>query len=732
MLSNKLTKAPKSEILYGAENAVGRGVLFMKNTKTRMDITFDKNAPSIVVQIPAYHEGYKDIIRRGAKIRCITEVTPENVIPCKKLLSMVTELRHLNGLKGGIAVNESEYMATTVLQRSKPLTEVIYSNFNEVVAQGLYTFESLWRNGIPAIQRIREIETGVEPIFTKTLQDDEEIKDTIFQIIKESKFLLACSPIGGIQISHKRFLDISRKILRSYNAGKHDGIKWVTSINDKNDVNLVNFFSKNGMKIRHTSDRPSINFVISDKYFASTTEKMIHGEMVSNLIFSNDPMYLEHFTTIFNNTWKNSILLRYRIKEIKDSNLFKARVIVNPQTACRLINELYTSAKKEILIILSSVTGLLRLINSGNLEKLNELGSIGISVKILTIQRHKISHLKEIRFKYPEIEFRIPHYHFPIRNRITIIDRTKTIIIKIKNDARTNIQQAAGSTTIIEGESTAWSYAAIFDTLWKQSETVEKLNKINRQLQSHEKIQKEYIDVIAHELRSPIQPIIGLTEYVKEKLKDKKQIELLDSVIASGQKLNTFTESILEVSKIEGHMFSLKEEKFNLNELLLNTIKVFEKILKRNKKKIKFDFIDFDKQYMILGDRNRLEQVISNLVHNSIKSISRKYHQMDGGKVSIKVEKKKESFLNNKSSQDQENNVINITIYDNGEGIDPAILPKLFTKFATNSSDGNGLGLYISKKIIETHGGKIWAGNIKSGKGAEIIFSLPLAGHIAT
>lgn len=143
MISNKITKkTTKSEIQYGAENAVGRGVLFMKNTKTRMNITFDKNAPSIVVQIPAYYEGYKDIIRRGAKIRCITEVIPENVLSCKKLLSMVTELRHLNELKEGIAVNESEYMATTVLQRAKSLTEVIYSNVDEVVAQGLYTFES--------------------------------------------------------------------------------------------------------------------------------------------------------------------------------------------------------------------------------------------------------------------------------------------------------------------------------------------------------------------------------------------------------------------------------------------------------------------------------------------------------------------------------------------------------------------------------------------------------------
>ena len=702
----------------------------MKNTKMKMDITFDKDAPLIVVEVPAYYESYKAIIKRGAKIRCITEITTENILSCKKLLKMVTELRHLNGLKGGIAVNESEYLTTTVLPGTKPLTEIIYSNVNEVVAQTQYAFESLWKNAIPAIQRIKEIERGVEPIFTKTLHDNEEIYETIFKIIKESKFLHVCSPIGGIQIGHKHFLAISRKILLDYKTGKHDGIKWITSINDKNDVNLVNLFSRYGMKVRHTSDRPSINFVISDKYFASTTEKMIDGEMISNLLFSNDPLYLEHFSTNFVNTWKNSMLLKYRIKEIKDANLFKAQVIVNLQTSFRLTNQLYTSAKKEILIILPSVNGLLRLINSGNLEKLNELGSKGLSIKILIIQSHKINHFKEIKFEYPQIEFRTPQFHFPIRNRITIIDRIKTIILKIKDDTKTKIPQATGITTIIEGESTAWSYTAIFDTLWKQSETVEKLKKINKQLQSHEKMQKEYMDIIAHELRSPIQPIIGLTEYVKEKLKDKKQIELLDSVIASGQKLNTLTESILEVSRIEDRLFSLKEEKFNLNDLLLNIIRVFEKILKRNKKDIKFSLIDSNKQYMILGDRNRLEQVISNLVHNSIKSISRKYHGRDGGKVLIKMENKKLSS-NGQSRQDQKNDVVNIIIEDNGEGIDPIILPKLFTKF-TKSLDGNGLGLYISKKIIEAHGGKIWAANMRNRKGAKITFSLPLFNHITT
>ena len=140
------------------------------------------------------------------------------------------------------------------------------------MTQGLYTFESLWKHAIPAIQRIKEIERGIKTIFIKTLQDNGEINDTIFQIIKESKFLLVCSPIGGIQIFHKYFLDITRKILRAYKAGKHDGIKWVTSINDKNDGNLINLFSKYGMKIRHTSDRPLLQHFLSSHFESHTLE----------------------------------------------------------------------------------------------------------------------------------------------------------------------------------------------------------------------------------------------------------------------------------------------------------------------------------------------------------------------------------------------------------------------------------------------------------------------------
>ena len=150
-----------TEVLYGSENAVGRGVQFMKNVKKRMDICFDSKAPSIVVEVDAYRNGYKDIRNRGGKIRAFTEITKENIHYCKELTKLVDELRHLEGMKGGIAVSETEYMATTVLQEATPLTQVIYSNMREVVDQMQYIFDIFWHRAIPAKQRIKEIEKGL-------------------------------------------------------------------------------------------------------------------------------------------------------------------------------------------------------------------------------------------------------------------------------------------------------------------------------------------------------------------------------------------------------------------------------------------------------------------------------------------------------------------------------------------------------------------------------------------
>ncbi|HEY7081187.1 MAG TPA: HAMP domain-containing sensor histidine kinase [Nitrososphaeraceae archaeon] len=176
-----------SEVLRGIENAVGRGVYFMANVKKRMDICFDHRAPSIVVEVAEYRNGYLDIRKRRGKIRALTEITKDNSQYCKKLMNLVDELRHLDGVNGGLAVSEKEYMATTNLQESKPLTQVIYSNVTEFVEQQQYFFDILWQKAIPAIEKIKEIEEGIVPDVVEAIRDPSEIQKRSLGLIRSAK-----------------------------------------------------------------------------------------------------------------------------------------------------------------------------------------------------------------------------------------------------------------------------------------------------------------------------------------------------------------------------------------------------------------------------------------------------------------------------------------------------------------------------------------------------------------
>jgi len=171
------------------ERAVGRGVYFMSNVKQSMDIFFDHRAPPIVTDIAEYRDGYIDIRKRGGKIRCFTEITKDNVRHCKELMKLVDELRHLDGVRGGVAVSETEYMATTVLQEEKPLTQVIYSSVKEVVEQGQYIFDTLWNAAIPAQKKIREIEEGIVPYYTKVIDVPDSVIKEIVRINESSNEL---------------------------------------------------------------------------------------------------------------------------------------------------------------------------------------------------------------------------------------------------------------------------------------------------------------------------------------------------------------------------------------------------------------------------------------------------------------------------------------------------------------------------------------------------------------
>jgi signal transduction histidine kinase len=243
------------------------------------------------------------------------------------------------------------------------------------------------------------------------------------------------------------------------------------------------------------------------------------------------------------------------------------------------------------------------------------------------------------------------------------------------------------------------------------------LRSANEQLKVHAKMQKEFINIAAHELRTPIQPVLSLTQIIRSKIKDTEQRELLDVVIRNAKRLQRLAEDILDITRIESQSLKLNKERFNLNDLISNVVQDYRNQIEKDHDNISLLYESKnDIIFFVEADRHRVTQVISNLLNNAIKFTK---EGGEGGTVSVTLQKKKE--------EDNQQQVL-VSVKDSGTGIHSDIIPRLFSKFATKSEKGTGLGLFISKSIVEAHGGKIWAeNNVSDGsaeKGATFTFSL--------
>jgi len=717
-------KKKKSEILYGIEKAVGRGVYFMSNVKETMDICFDHNAPSIVVKIREYRDGYNDIRIRGGKIRAFTEITKDNVAYCKELMKIVDELRHLDGVKGGIAVSETEYMATTILEEAKPLTQVIYSNVREVVEQGQYIFDTLWNMAIPAERKIREIEEGITHYESKVLENPDEIFKQIIHLGETSNELSIVSSFGGMQLIYNNFFDLYKKILDKYRRGEGRGIKWICSINEES-IDLTKIFVNLGMKIRHVKSLTPMNFAVGDKELNATVESMEGGKMVRSLLTSNEPIYVKHFSSIFEELWNNGIDADDRIRDIEEGiDPAEIEIIRNPREGIKRAWSMTKIAKEEVMIMFSTLNVLRRQIQMGGLQLLKEVSEkYGVRVRLLIpTDEHITSITKELKSTSPQIDIRSIEKSLQIRITIVLVDKKECIIIESKDDTKDISYSAAGLATYSNSKSIVSSYLSIFESFWNQTELYEQLEEsnkrlelVNQQLKVHDKMQKEFINIAAHELRTPIQPILGLSEVLALKTGNIEQYnELIDAIIRNAKRLQQLTEDILDVTRIESQQsLIIKKERFNLNDLIMNAINdiVIKKEIKNKNIKLLYKPNKGDNIFLN-GDIQRLSQVIFNLISNAINFTSH---------GTILVETNKE----NDDDADRGAGRIIVSVKDTGSGIDSEILPRLFSKFATKSYKGTGLGLFISKSIIEAHGGKIWAENNSDGKGATFSFTLP-------
>src|SRR5215217_6182929 len=291
----------------------------------------------------------------------------------------------------------------------------------------------------------------------------------------------------------------------------------------------------------------------------------------------------------------------------------------------------------------------------------------------------------------------------------------------------------------------------------------EKLIKANERLEGNDKVQKEFINIAAHELRTPIVPILNLSEILYSNVKEhhqqqqlqqreaqgeqqqQQQKEMLEIILRNANRLHQLTEDILDVTRIESHTLKLRKERFNLNDAILNVIEDYRERIANGQDNGNVKLIyepansgssnSSNSIILVEADRRRLAQVISNLINNAIKFT--KEGTVTVTTTSNSIIKRKEAERDTGEGEEEEEEVV-IAVKDTGTGIDPELMPRLFTKFATKSYQGTGLGLYISKSIVEAHGGKMWAENNSdegSGsetkyKGATFYLTLPVADMI--
>jgi signal transduction histidine kinase len=389
-------------------------------------------------------------------------------------------------------------------------------------------------------------------------------------------------------------------------------------------------------------------------------------------------------------------------------------IIQNPTYSVKRAYDLIKSANEEVLRIFSSIYAFRRQVRLGIMHLFKDALERGVRVRILipADQNEVIQIVNEVNLVLPQIDIGSVDKSLESTVGILVVDRKESLIIETKDDSKDNSYNAAGLAAYSNSKPIALAYASIFDSLWKQTELNQKLSKMYEQLRIHDKMQKEFIDIAAHELRTPIQPILGLTGILRSNnSRDTRsssaaaQNELLDVIMRNAKRLQRLADDILDVTKIESESLNLKKEFFNLNDVIAN-------IVKKGQQGDLIKLVYQPRDIFIKADKTRIAQVVSNILNNAVKFTITKVNEEGNATININTEK-------------VDDGQTLVSIKDTGISIDPGIMPRLFEKFASKSYQGTGLGLYICKSIIEAHGGKIWAENNADGKGATFSFTLP-------
>ena len=527
--------------------------------------------------------------------------------------------------------------------------------------------------------------------FTRVYYGGETVIDTVLQFLKKSNNIIyACvdqtrpSLTIDIVILRKAFLDVKKR-----------GVKllYVTEIT-KDNLSYCKQLLTLVDELKHL-DGIKGNFYISESGYLAPATFHEKGKPASQIIYSNVKELIEHQRYVFDTFWDKAISAEQRIREIEEErepDFYE--VITDNEKASQILIDLAQSVKKEALFFLPNDKAMLRLDRMGLIDYTIKASQNGATVKIICPLSNENDHIvKRISERAPQIQV-LNGNNSPYG--MYIVDNERFLRAELRQPGAEKFSDAIGLVVYSNRRITVDSFKSIFELLWNERTLVEELKRTDS-------MQREFINIASHEMKTPTQAIMGFSEML-EQHPDRRE-EMTEAIKRNAKRLHKLTNDILDVSRIESQNLRLNKEKVNINEKISNVVNDIKNQI-RNPDKLQIVFLNLKEPPYVEADKIRLYQVIANLLSNAIKFTKE-------GTISIKAQLK-------------DNNEIAIIVKDPGAGIDNDVMPRLFTKFATRSDVGTGLGLYISKNIIEAHGGRMWAANNPDGKGATFGFSLPL------
>jgi two-component system, OmpR family, sensor histidine kinase VicK len=495
-----------------------------------------------------------------------------------------------------------------LFEHGKIAPQAVYSNISEFVEQQQYIFDNIWNIAIPAEERIKEIEEGrVIRNETKLLKYTEEIINKIKDAIETSDEILICSQPGGLQLSYNNFFELNKRILDKHKKGQHRGIRWVTTI-DKDIKDLARTFLDSGMSMRHIRRLLPMNFCVTNKDFLASLEAMKDGRMVQSLLTSNEPIYVNHFRSIFEELWNDGIDANTRIANVgDDADLADIEVIQSPSSAGKFYLDIVRNAQNEIITMFSTTNAFLRQYNMGAVEAAQQRN---VKVRMLMPRDESTDQLidsltgKDYDPAHAHRDNNIDVRHIEqakldTRATILVVDKKVSLVMEILDDSKMIFDEAIGLSTYSNSKAGVLSYVSIFENLWLQAELYqcikesntrlevanEQLASANEQLKIHHSMQQEFINIAAHELRTPIQPILGLSQMLRVKLENSEYADYLNIIVRNATRLQRLTEDILDVQTIENQTLKLNKVRFDLIDSISTIVEDYKSQLEKEEKK---------------------------------------------------------------------------------------------------------------------------------------------------